>query len=96
LFSQCVLHKKRTVPLEKVLGSLNPKVYSAFYKEIAFMLGEAYRTILELKSNARRPHGKLLAAGGRAARFYAKYVAAVEETHAGAPTHRVRGPSQPS
>jgi len=89
-----VLHKKRTVPLERVLGSLNAKVYSAFYKEIAFMLGEAHRTVLELKRHARRPYGKLLAAGGRAARFYSQYVAAVEETHAGAPTQRVREPNQ--
>jgi hypothetical protein len=56
---KCVLHKRRTGPLEKVLQSLNPKVYSAFFKEITFMLGECYRAILELKKQARRPHVKV-------------------------------------
>ncbi|KAK3233968.1 hypothetical protein CYMTET_55763 [Cymbomonas tetramitiformis] len=76
---QCVMHRKRTKPLEPLQKTLNPKAFDGQWKGIHFELGETFRTIMEIKKDTGRPHLKALEAGSKALYNYNVFLAAVEE-----------------
>eukprot|EP00238_Polyblepharides_amylifera_P008751 CAMPEP_0196576318 /NCGR_PEP_ID=MMETSP1081-20130531/5613_1 /TAXON_ID=36882 /ORGANISM="Pyramimonas amylifera, Strain CCMP720" /LENGTH=579 /DNA_ID=CAMNT_0041894895 /DNA_START=68 /DNA_END=1807 /DNA_ORIENTATION=- len=75
---QCVMHDARAKPLEHVFKQLNPKIFEGLYKQMAFELGEIFRTKMDLKKETNRPHAKVFAMGAKAVVYYSAYISAVE------------------
>ena len=60
---QCVMHKTRGGRLEPLIKALNPAVHPSMYWSLRMEVASAYREIMLIKEEHRRPYGKVWEAG---------------------------------
>lgn len=57
---QCVMHKTRAGRLEPLVKVLSPEAFPSLYWSLRMEVASAYREIMLIKEDHKRPYGKVL------------------------------------
>ena len=62
---QCVMHKTRATKLEPLVQVLSPTAFPSLYWSLRMEIASAYREIMLIKEEHKRPYGKVWAIGAQ-------------------------------